>query len=179
MLASDPYHVAYTFANAILNDFQALQRLAAARDEYIDSTFSLSGVVAGIAKQAAVSDDKFVSCIPGMLLATWIKAGSSSGEKFPKAQFLVPGEWTLVLCHERQARIANDGYVVRYAFASMDKDKKIMVVGAPEFFARFNKDDKEVGDRLSAEWQREMAGINLCGADEVLEAMTLALSEKS
>jgi hypothetical protein len=156
----------------------ALRKLATNRADYMNSPFGLSTIVAGIAKQAALGEDNFVGGVPGMMLATWIKAGSSSSEKFPKAQFLAPGKWTLVLCHERQTRAANDGYVIRYAFASMDKDKKSVIIGAPEFFPRFNKDDNEAVERLSAEWQHEMAGITLCHAEEVLEAMTLALSER-
>ena len=150
----------------------ALGRLVNMRDYHRSGT---SLVVTGIAKQSALARNNFVSCVPGMTLATWTKVGSSSAERSPKAQFLAPGEWTLVLCHERNDRAGNGGFVVRYAFASMDKDKKSVIVSAADLFAKFSKDDSEVAGRLLAEWQATMAGINLCSAEEVLEALTLAL----
>lgn len=153
----------------------ALHRLASARDGDFRSASSTSSLVAGIAKQAAVAKDLAVSCVPSMTLATWTEARSSSDTREPKAQFIAPGEWTLVLCHERRSGTNHRGYIIRHAFASMDKDRKSIVLSAPEFFARVLKGDKEATEKLVTEWQQQMRGIYVCDAGEVLEAMTLAL----
>lgn len=76
----------------------ALRRLATNRADYMNSPFGLSAVVAGIAKQAALGEGNFIGTVPGMMLATWIKAGSSSDEKFLKHSFLrlASGRWCCV-----------------------------------------------------------------------------------
>jgi hypothetical protein len=67
---------------------------------------------------------------------------------------------------------------VRYAFASTDKEKKSVIMSASNLFTRFSKGDGGAAERLSAEWQQQMAGINMCSAEEMLEALTLALGVK-
>lgn len=125
-----------------------------------------------------LQEDDRVTPIPGMMLATWTKAGMSTAEKLPKAQYLKAGEWSLVLCHERSTKAVNGGYVLRYAFATMDENSKGVTADSDKFFTEVtNESDNAAAIKaLSTEWNNLMSGIGICSTEEVLEAMTLALS---
>ena len=55
----------------------ALERLASADVDRLNGTFSASSVLTGLAKRGSIDEDNKITCVPGMMLATWMKAGTS------------------------------------------------------------------------------------------------------
>ena len=68
----------------------ALRRLVATDGFKVSSTMRSSTVLVGIAKQAAVGEDRFVSYIPGFMYETWMTAGTSTAEERPKGNSIIP-----------------------------------------------------------------------------------------